>query len=139
MGMEQGEKIQPQKVEPKEVNAYKTYKRYKYVKKYRYKKVYRNGRVRYVRAVYYYKYSIRSGGKGVGDCWTNSDYLYNKLKKQGYHVRIIQYPTSYSARHRSVQIYKNGHWVNFDYKGEGYAWRYYATSNSKYGKVIKCT
>ncbi|MEN6330027.1 MAG: hypothetical protein ABFC91_07035 [Methanobacteriaceae archaeon] len=121
---------------------YKKYKksyRKKY-KKYYYKKVYRNGKYRYVRATYYvaYKVSYRSTGrKGTGDCWTNSEILYNQLIKKGYKVRIIQYATSMSSRHRSVQYNKNGNWVNYDYRGNGYAMRYYWTSNYVNGKVIK--
>jgi hypothetical protein len=123
----------------------KSYKKYKksyrkYKKKYYYKKVYRNGKYRYVRATYYvtYKVSYRStGSKGTGDCWTNSDILYNQLVKKGNKARIIQYATSMSSRHRSVQYYKDGKWVNYDYKGNGYAMRYWCTSNYVNGKVIK--
>ncbi|MDD1763128.1 MAG: hypothetical protein LUQ70_00230 [Methanobacteriaceae archaeon] len=116
----------------------KSYKKYK--KKYYYKKVYRNGKYRYVRATYTYRTttSYRStGSKGTGDCWTNSEILYNQMVKKGNRARIIQYATSMSSRHRSVQYYKNGKWVNYDYKGNGYAWRYYWTSNYVNGKVIK--
>jgi hypothetical protein len=133
-----------------EVNAASYYwkKKTYYVKKYKYKKKYRNGRYRYVRAAYYVKvtkyvkvykssYSSSSGSKGTGDCWTNSDILYNQLLKKGYKVRILQYPTSMSSRHRSVQYYSNGKWVNYDYKGNGYAMRYWCTSNYVNGKVIK--
>ncbi|MEN6328679.1 MAG: hypothetical protein ABFC91_00105 [Methanobacteriaceae archaeon] len=137
-------------VAKQEVNAASYYwkKKTYYVKKYKYKKKYQNGRYRYVRAAYYikvtkyvkvyYKSSYSSSGsKGTGDCWTNSEILYNKLKAQGYRVRIIQYATSMSSRHRSVQYYKDGKWVNYDYKGNGYAMRYWYTSNYVNGKVIK--
>jgi hypothetical protein len=124
---------------------YKRYKKsyrksYRKYKKYYYKRVYRNGKYRYVRATYYvtYKVSYRSTGrKGTGDCWTNSEILYNQMLKKGYKVRIIQYATSMSSRHRSVQYSKDGKWVNYDYKGNGYAMRYYWTSNYVNGKVIK--
>ncbi|MGZ4857499.1 MAG: hypothetical protein ACXVZU_03940 [Methanobacteriaceae archaeon] len=134
-----------------QVNAAKTYKKYKRYKKYRhykYKK-YRHykrywsskyHKYIYVRAAYTYRYTVRytsSGGKGTGDCWTNSAILFNQLKKSGLKVRIIQYPTSMSPRHRSVQIYKNGKWVNYNYKANGYAMRYWATSGSSHGKVIQ--
>ncbi len=46
------------------------------------------------------------------DCWAMSAYLSNQLKNQGYNVRTLQYATSMSSRHRSVQIYQNGAWVN---------------------------
>ncbi|MDI9437333.1 MAG: peptidoglycan-binding protein [Euryarchaeota archaeon] len=78
-----------------------------------------------------------SGGRGIGDCWDNSAYLYQKITSSGSKARIIQYATSQSSRHRSVQVYSNGKWVNYDYKANGYAQRYYATSNSVNGVVIK--
>jgi hypothetical protein len=134
-----------------EVNAASYYYKKKtyYVKKYKYKKKYRNGRYRYVRAAYYIKvtkyvkvyykssYKSSSGSKGTGDCWTNSAILYSQLLKKGYKVRIIQYATSMSSRHRSVQYYSNGKWVNYNYKGNGYAMRYWCTSNYVNGKVIQ--
>jgi N-acetylmuramoyl-L-alanine amidase len=46
------------------------------------------------------------------DCWAMSAYLSSKLSSQGYSVRTLQYATSMSSRHRSVQIYQNGAWVN---------------------------
>lgn len=76
-------------------------------------------------------------GKGVGDCWDNSEMLYQKLKSQGNDVRIIQYPTSLSSNHRSVQYYSNGKWVDYDYKGNGYKKVYYATSNKNGATVVK--
>lgn len=53
---------------------------------------------------------------GAGDCWAMSDYLYKKMRAAGIHARIIQYPTAYSSRHRSVQYLENGSWVNAPYK-----------------------
>jgi len=123
------------------VQARTYYKKTRYIKRYRYVKRYRNGRVRYVRAAYYIRVTVKvyykTSGKGVGDCWTNSEILYQKLKSQGYRVRIIQYPTSYSSRHRSVQYYSNGRWCNYNYKANGYAWRYYYTGNYVNGRVVK--
>jgi N-acetylmuramoyl-L-alanine amidase len=86
----------------------------------------------YARAVRHYR-----GGKGVGDCWTNSAALYGQLTRSGQKARIIQYATSQSARHRSVQVYSNGAWVNYNYKANGYAQTYQATSNSVNGKVVQ--
>jgi N-acetylmuramoyl-L-alanine amidase len=85
-----------------------------------------------------YARAVRSsrGGKGIGDCWTNSAALYSQLTGSGQKARIIQYATSLSARHRSVQVYSNGAWVNYNYKANGYAQTYYATSNSVKGKVV---
>jgi N-acetylmuramoyl-L-alanine amidase len=73
--------------------------------------------------------------KGVGDCWTNSAIMYNQLTRSGQKARIIQYSTSLSPRHRSVQVYKNGRWVNADYSGYGY--RYQPTKNAVNGVVVK--
>lgn len=73
---------------------------------------------------------------GRGDCWAMSDYLYKRMAKAGMKARIIQYPTSYSSRHRSVQYYKNGKWYNVPYR------KYFSTNmfndTQSYGKVIKC-
>jgi N-acetylmuramoyl-L-alanine amidase len=86
----------------------------------------------YAKAVRHYR-----GGKGSGDCWTNSAALYSQLTGSGQKARIIQYASSLSPRHRSVQVYSNGAWVNYDYKANGYAQTYYATSNSVNGKVVQ--
>lgn len=53
---------------------------------------------------------------GWGDCWAMSDYLYNELKKAGYKVREIQYITSESLRHRTVQILNGTTWQDLPYK-----------------------
>ena len=115
-----------------EVNAKKKYrkKHKRYKKVYRKKWVYSKKHKRYVRAYYVYKYSYSyRGGKGSGDCWTNSEILFKSLKNKGLKVRIIQYRTSMSSRHRSVQIYSNGQWTDYNYKANGYAMRYYATKS----------
>ncbi len=56
----------------------------------------------------------------AGDCWAYSEYLNNKFKAAGYQSRIIQYATSYSSRHRSVQLYQNGKWKTVPYRSYGY-------------------
>ena len=76
-------------------------------------------------------------GRGAGNCWTNSAILYNSLKRSGKKVRIIQYRTSLSPRHRSVQIYRKGRWADYNYRGNGYAKRYYATNSKRGVHVIK--
>jgi len=83
-----------------------------------------------------YSYSRYRGYTNGMDCWAMSAYISSKLKGQGYTVRTIQYATSMSSRHRSVQVYSNGAWTNYNYKANGYSSIYYATSNSKNGKVI---
>lgn len=55
-----------------------------------------------------------------GDCWAYSDDLNTKFKKAGYKSRVIQYATSYSSRHRSVQLYQNGAWKTVPYRAYGY-------------------
>jgi len=57
---------------------------------------------------------------GSGDCWAFSDYLNTKFKAAGYQSRVIQYATSYSSRHRSVQLYQNGQWKTVPYRAYGY-------------------
>ncbi|WP_337971855.1 peptidoglycan-binding domain-containing protein [Methanobacterium petrolearium] len=86
---------------------------------------------------YNYGYSSSwSGGKGTGDCWDNSAALYGQLTSSGQRARIVQYASSWSSNHRSVQTWNGNGWVDYDYKGNGYAQRYYATSGSSSGAVI---
>ena len=77
-----------------------------------------------------------SNGRGVGDCWDNSYALASQLRAAGYTVRIVQYSNSYVSNHRSVQIYQNGQWVDYDYKSNGYSNRYYAQQNKPGMTVI---
>ncbi len=72
---------------------------------------------------------------GSGDCWAMSEYLYGKLSAAGIHSRIVQYSTAYSARHRSVQLYQNGAWVDVPYSSYGYSTMFKATS-SKPGMTV---
>ena len=72
---------------------------------------------------------------GSGDCWAMSDYLYSKLAAAGYHARIVQYSTAYSANHRSVQLYENDAWVDVPYSSYGYSMLFHATS-SKPGMTV---
>lgn len=57
---------------------------------------------------------------GAGDCWAMSDYLNSKFQAAGYQSRIIQYATSYSSQHRSVQVFLNGAWQTVPYRSYGY-------------------
>lgn len=76
-----------------------------------------------------------------GDCWAFSDLIFTRLKERGVGCRIVQYPTSLSARHRSVQ-YKasDGSWQDFPYRQYGWNTKYNNllnnTSGSKSGSVI---
>ncbi len=72
---------------------------------------------------------------GSGDCWAMSDYLYSKLSAAGIKSRIVQYSTAYSSRHRSVQLYQNGAWVDVPYSSYGYNTMFKATS-SKPGMTV---
>ena len=73
---------------------------------------------------------------GSGDCWAMSDYLYKKMTASHMTARIIQYPTAYSSRHRSVQYYSSGSWHNAPYR------TYFSTNmfnnTQSSGLVIKC-
>ena len=82
-------------------------------------------------------YSYGYGGKGTGDCWDNSEALYGQLTSSGQRARIVQYASSWAYNHRSVQTWNGKTWVDYDYKGNGYAQRYYATGGSSSGQVIK--
>ena len=139
-------KVKAKKVKKVSKKTYKkakaTYKKYK---KYRYKKV--RASSSYSRS--YYRSSsagwnsdstidsiMRSGSKygyrrgvssasamksaGAGDCWAMSEYLNSQFKAAGYNSRVIQYATSYSSRHRSVQLNQNGKWVTVPYRAYGY-------------------
>ena len=64
---------------------------------------------------------------GCGSCWAWSGALYTELKRAGYTVRVIQYPTSAAANHRSVQIQQNGSWEDYPYRQTNipkHAWSY---------------
>ena len=56
----------------------------------------------------------------AGDCWAYSAYLNSKFKSAGYISRVFLYATSYSSRHRSVQLYQNGQWKTVPYRAYGY-------------------
>jgi N-acetylmuramoyl-L-alanine amidase len=101
------------------------------------KKSYAKSYARKVRSTRGGRYAAYHSGKGYGDCWTNSDYLYSQLTSSGQKARVLQYASSMSSRHRSVQVYSNGKWVNYNYKANGYSWGYYATSGVSSGSVVK--
>ncbi len=75
-------------------------------------------------AKYGYKRGVSSSSAmqsvGAGDCWAMSEYLNNQFKASGYNSRVIQYKTSYSSKHRSVQINQNGKWITVPYRSYGY-------------------
>jgi hypothetical protein len=73
---------------------------------------------------YGYSHAYHTGEElvehGSGDCWAMSDYLDTEFKKAGYNSRVIQYATSYSSKHRSVQVNINGKWQKAPYRTYGY-------------------
>lgn len=73
---------------------------------------------------------------GRGDCWAMSDYLFKKFKATKVKARIVQYSTEYASNHRSVQLYKNGAWVDVPYRTYGFNSNFNSTAASRYGKVI---
>lgn len=74
---------------------------------------------------------------GSGDCFAWSAALWQELKNAGYTPRIVQYPTSYSPHHRSVQYQdSNGKWVDYPYGSTNIPWGPQATSGSKNGTVV---
>lgn len=74
---------------------------------------------------------------GAGDCWGISFLLACELKKRGVKAKILNYPTSMSSNHRSVQ-YQNakGKWVNFPYRKYGFHSWFNDTGGVKNGRVI---
>ena len=74
---------------------------------------------------------------GGGDCFAWSAALWQELKNSGYTPRIVEYATSYSSNHRSVQ-YKdsNGSWVDYPYDSTNIPWGPQATSGSSDGTVV---
>lgn len=62
-----------------------------------------------------------------------SEYLYRKLTSAGKTVRIIQYATSMSPRHRTVQVYSGGRWVDYSYSGYN---KIYHPTSSKPGMFV---
>jgi hypothetical protein len=74
---------------------------------------------------------------GQGDCWAHSDWIYARLVQAGIRARILQYRTSASPRHRSVQIYQNGAWVDVPYRQYNVNTLFRATTNKPGAFVYK--
>lgn len=75
-----------------------------------------------------------------GDCWGCSDTLACELISRGITVRILQYSTSASGQHRSVQ-YKDasGNWKDFPYRTYGFNTLFNNTNGTAHGSEVKCT
>ena len=74
---------------------------------------------------------------GCGDCHAMSDALYIELSEKGYTVKIVQYVSSGSDRHRSVMYNENGQWKDFPYRDTKLHQSFNNTKGSEKGKVIK--
>lgn len=62
---------------------------------------------------------------GYGDCWAFSEFIYNELKSYKVNCRVVEYGTSYSEQHRSVQYQdKKNKWVDFPYREYGWGTKY---------------
>lgn len=72
-----------------------------------------------------------------GDCHAWSAALWSELKNNGFAVRIVEYATSMSSNHWSVQ-YKSssGNWEDYPYRDTNIPKLAYSTSNSKNGRVV---
>lgn len=82
---------------------------------------------------FHYEYDLDNGASsyegliqvGIGDCWAFSEFIFNRLRDAGVSCRVMQYATSMSPAHRSVQYRDgNGQWVNFPYREFGWGDRY---------------
>lgn len=71
-----------------------------------------------------------------GDCWAFSDLIYHELEKRGINARIVNYKTSLSQNHRTVQIWTGSAWKHFDYKKYGLSRMLYPTSNWVNGYIL---
>ncbi|MDI9617502.1 hypothetical protein [Methanothermobacter sp.] len=130
------------KAEPVKVDAAYKYKKYKKTYRKNVRATYRTSvKKRYYNNKYYKKKRVRAAyststyryDPNIGDCWAMSEYLYRKLTSAGKKVRIIQYATSMSPRHRTVQVYSGGRWVDYDYSGYN---RIYHPTSSKPGMFV---
>jgi hypothetical protein len=74
---------------------------------------------------------------GCGDCWAMSYFIFDLLCAGGVSARIVQYPTDYSANHRSVLYFDGSSWVDFPYRSYDIAWEFRNTSASSSGSVLE--
>lgn len=92
-------------------------------------------------AKYSFNYSSSSycgmRSSGGGDCWAWSAALWQELRNIGYTARIVQYPTSQSSRHRSVQYKDNsGSWQDYPYSSTNIPTGAKSTSGASSGSVV---
>lgn len=73
----------------------------------------------------------------VGDCWAFSEWIFNQLKKYKVNCRVVQYATSQSKAHRTVQYKdKNNKWVDYPYGKHGWHSWLHSTSGSKHPSSV---
>ena len=72
-----------------------------------------------------------------GDCWALSDYIYNRLKKEGVSAKIHQYVTSSSNQHRQVEYKSGSKWIMFPYSKSGIDHNFYTNEIPSNTKIIK--
>lgn len=92
-------------------------------------------------SLYKFNYSASSycgmRSSGGGDCWAWSAALWTELRNIGYAARIVQYATSQSSNHRSVQYKDNsGNWIDYPYSDTNIPWGAKATSGAANGTVV---
>lgn len=80
-------------------------------------------------------YDCAKQTKGA-DCWGCSDLLSCELEQRGITTKILEYPTSSSSQHRSVQYLDGNEWKNFPYRKYGFSQLFNDTSGVRNGKEI---
>lgn len=75
----------------------------------------------------------------VGDCWGLAEWASKQLKANGYKTRIVQGASSASSRHRWVQVYVGGKWINFESSlvTKKYGSKHYSKTCARVSKIIK--
>jgi len=75
----------------------------------------------------------------VGDCWGLAEWAAKQLQANNYKTRIVQGASSGSSRHRWVQVYIDGKWINFESSlvTKKYGSRHYSKTCARVSKVVK--
>lgn len=90
--------------------------------------------MKYSHACQTYECVQKTGG---GDCWGCSDTLSCELEQRGVKTKILEYPTSASSQHRSVQYLDGSEWKNFPYRKYGFNSSFNSTGGVSKGKEVK--
>ena len=75
----------------------------------------------------------------AGDCWGCSDTISCELESRGVKTKILEYGTSASSQHRSVQYLDGNEWKNFPYRKYGFNQLFNDTSGVAHGKEVNNT